>query len=81
MSPKKLEALARKYGNYAIIVDEEKKTVIYFTDNVDLGASDFITFAPWYRIASGSTNGVVMEGQILTFPSHNVERIMNYVIK
>lgn len=76
MPSSKLEDLAKKY-EYRIDVVEDRLAVSYFTDGVDLSKPTFVSFAPRYRLSKG--RGEEMKGQILTFPSHLVKKIADYV--
>jgi hypothetical protein len=64
--------------DYRIDVREEDAKVSYFSDSIDLSKPTFVTFASRYRL-SRRTKGEELRGQILTFPSHLVRKITNFV--
>jgi hypothetical protein len=70
------EDSSKRY-EYRIDAIEDFVDVTYFADGVDLSKPTFVTFAPRYRLSRDK--GEEVKGQILTFPSHLVRKITNYV--
>jgi hypothetical protein len=66
-----------KRYEYRIDAIEDFVDVTYFAESVDLSKPTFVTFAPRYRLSRDK--GEVVKGQILTFPSHLIRKITNYV--
>jgi hypothetical protein len=72
----KYENLEKKY-DYRIDVLEGKAEISYFTESIDLSKPTFVTFAPRYRQSHRKVRE--LNGCILTFPSHLILKITNYV--
>ena len=62
---------------YEIHVREKEVVVVYFANAIDLTRSPFLSFQPKY--VTGIHGRGEVHGEILTFPSHLVEKIIHHV--
>ena len=62
---------------YEIHVREKEVVVVYFANAIDYTRSPYVSFKP--RYVTGIHGRGEVSGEILTFPSHLVEKIIQHV--